>query len=206
MVSSWTDSVRLATTTRHDWSCLHHRKVASPESSFGVALLCEMWPHRDRGSGYVRTQAATTVAAAAAGQVRPGHVVGGMARGRLARGRSSRARGSRSADTLTCADRVVMLVMLTHNCPWKSIGEASCQLAGAPTRVRRHPNRLFASPSTEKCSTLRRNRIIPALTTTHGSLDQIPATDSPRRHRTDGPPPWSTTKRRSGTSCRWWTP
>ena len=39
--------------------------------------------------------------------------------------------------------------------------------------------------SMEKNSTLRRNRIIPATTTTHGSLDQIPATDSPRRHRTD---------------------
>ena len=36
----------------------------------------------------------------------------------------------------------------------------------------------------EKCSTLRRNRIIPATTTTNGSLDQIPATDSPRRRRT----------------------
>jgi hypothetical protein len=201
MVCSRTDSVRRATTARHDWTCLHHRKVASPESSFGVALLCEMWPHRDRGSGHVPNQAATTVAAAAAGQVRPGHTPDGMTRGRLARGRSSRARGGSSADALTCAHRVALLVMLTHNCPGL-IGEALCQLAGAPTRVRRRPNRLFASPSTEKCSTLRRNRIIPALTTTHGSPDQIPTTDSPRRHRTDGPPPWSTTRRRSGTSCR----
>jgi hypothetical protein len=79
------------------------------------------------------------------------------------------------------------------------------QLAGAPTTDRRQPNRLFASPSMKRCSTLRRNRIIPALTTTHGSLDQIPTTDFPRRHRTDGRPPWSTTRRRSGTSCRWWT-
>jgi hypothetical protein len=57
----------------------------------------------------------------------------------------------------------------------------------------------------DQCSTLRRNRIIPATTTTRGSLDQIPATDSPRRHRTDSRPPWSTTRRRSGTSRRWWT-
>jgi hypothetical protein len=40
--------------------------------------------------------------------------------------------------------------------------------------------RLFASPSMKRCSTLRRNRIIPATTTTHGSLDQIPTTDFPR--------------------------
>jgi hypothetical protein len=57
----------------------------------------------------------------------------------------------------------------------------------------------------EKYSALRRNRIIPATTTTHGSLAQIPATDSPRRHRTDGRLAWSTTRRRSGTSSRMWT-
>jgi hypothetical protein len=93
-----------------------------------------------------------------------------------------------------------MVVMLAHN--WlELIGGALCR--GVRARYG-GGNRLFGSPSMEKCSTLRR-AIVPVTTTTHGSLDQIPTTDFPRRHRTDGRPPWSTTRRRSGTSFRWWT-
>jgi hypothetical protein len=97
-----------------------------------------------------------------------------------------------------------MVVITAHN--RRGLDRRSlCRLAGAPTRVRRRRNRLFASPSMERCSTLRHNRIIPATTTTRGSLDQIPATDFLRSHRTGGHPLWSITRRRSGTSCRRWT-
>lgn len=81
-------------------------------------------------------------------------------------------------------------------------GETQCP--GARVQYHGRRNRLFASPSVGKCSTSRRNRASPATTTTHGSLDQTPATDFPRRHRTAGRQAWSTTKRRYGNSYRRW--
>lgn len=124
----------------------------------------------------------------------------GMVRHPIAPSNQARA----AATALTCGDRMVMVVMLTRNCPgidrrspvsagWSAYESSSA--AEPPVRVTVDEEVFDVTTQPDHPGAYHYAWI----------FGPNPDYGFPRRHRTDGRPPWSTTRRRSGTSCRWWT-